>query len=107
MVILKFIQADTEVYTGWYWNFYRLILKFIQADTEIFTGWYWSLYRVILTFTQWDTVVDRGDSGVYMGDTEVYTEWHWNLLKISRFVVGSRGDNFRQKSYSHKCVLYT
>jgi hypothetical protein len=39
------MQADNEIYAGWYLIMYRITLKFTQDDTVVYTGWFWSYYR--------------------------------------------------------------
>jgi len=59
-----FLQANTEIYTGWYLSLYRIILNLTQNDIEEYTGWYLCLYNVILKFIILILKFIQTDSGV-------------------------------------------
>jgi len=48
--MLNFTQGDTKTYT--YCRLHRVILKFIQFDTKVYTGWYWTICSAMLQFIQ-------------------------------------------------------
>jgi len=88
-LILKFIQVDTKIYTGWYPSLYWDTIKYIQniciellkithGDTNV-SAWWLNLYSLIIR--QGDDEICAVTLNFTEGRIEKSTGWFWSLSR--------------------------